>query len=606
MYDKKFRPDINGLRAFSVISVVLYHFGVPYISGGFVGVDVFFVISGFLMTGIVIEKNDLKGVLAFYVARFLRIVPALLTLVFALLTFGYFSFSTGELELFARNALASLLFYSNNYYAAHSSYFDPTSELNFLLHTWSLSVEWQFYLVYPLIILGIKNARISLFSSIFSIWFISVILVEFNAYNAKEEVFYLLPTRAWEMLTGGLVFLISKKYNLSKCNSINKFSIVGLLFIFISFFTAQGDASWPGVATLVPVAGAAIFIITNNQKSFIVNNKPIQFIGLISYSWYLWHWPIIVAMKYYKMDLSAVNIVTGIALSFLVSVLSFYFIESPFRKRKHIYLNLTLAISIAVCSSALIITNGASYRFAGAMNDVVNYRFNNDKWSPDTCFLNPNQTYLDFEKCKDTMTGESIVVWGDSHAAHLIPGFRTSFNKESIIQRTSSLCGPLIGAENPKRMHCKETNDFILNEILTAKPKIVVISAFWSQYPFNEYLPKTLDKLTSNGIKAIVIGPVPYWQEWLPKELQINGINTKGTLSVDNFYKEMKVVENDKIISKIVSQYHNAEYISALNILCDKSACQAIVNGSKPMQWDKSHFSNEGSKWFVSKIKTSL
>lgn len=148
MIYKKFRLDINGLRAFALISVVLYHFGVPYVSGGFIGVDVFFVISGFLMTGIVLERVDHKGVLDFYIARFLRIVPALVFAILLLMIFGLFTLSTNEYEALSKNAISSLLFYSNNYYAIHSSYFDSSSEFNFLLHTWSLSVEWQFYILY--------------------------------------------------------------------------------------------------------------------------------------------------------------------------------------------------------------------------------------------------------------------------------------------------------------------------------------------------------------------------------------------------------------------------------------------------------------------------
>lgn len=193
---KKFRLDINGLRAFAVISVVLYHFGVPYVSGGFVGVDVFFVISGFLMTGIVLERVDHKGVLDFYIARFLRIVPALLVVVITLMAFGMFALSTNEYEVLSRNAIASLLFYSNNYYAIHSSYFDPSSELNFLLHTWSLSAEWQFYILYPLLVILIKKLRLPVGLALSAIFTISLTITLMRVTGTREDIFYLLPTRA--------------------------------------------------------------------------------------------------------------------------------------------------------------------------------------------------------------------------------------------------------------------------------------------------------------------------------------------------------------------------------------------------------------------------
>jgi len=598
---KKFRLDINGLRAFAVLSVVLYHFGVPYVSGGFTGVDVFFVISGFLMTGIVLEKVDHKGIFDFYVARFLRIVPALVATILALLIFGYFSLSTSEFELLARNATASLLFYSNNYYAAHSSYFDPSSDLNFLLHTWSLSVEWQFYLIYPLIVLAIKKCRLPVSLSILALFCLSLVYVALGLSGTKEDLFYLLPTRAWEMLAGALVYILSSRGALTNFKHLSKLNILGLLLILFSLFTAEGSQAWPGLATLIPVAGAALVIVANNQNAYLIKNKAAQFIGTISYSWYLWHWPVIVVMRYYRVEMDAINIGAGIAVSFVLAVISYYLIEMPFRKRHWLRTDFVSAIVITACAFMVVQTHGATFRFKGDMNDVITYRFNNKEWRPDTCFLNPQQDYSVFSKCKDKMTSESIVIWGDSHAAQLMPGFRSVLKNENLTQRTSSLCGPLYGAENNQRPFCKDINKNITDELLRVKPKLVVLAAFWSQYPFKDYLADTLKMLNSAGIRTVVIGPFPFWHDPLPKVIEANGLNPQGTLPVALFDPSKNVLGNDKLIEKIVSASANSAYISAIDILCSNAACKVTV-GKKPvipMQWDNAHLTTSGSKWFV-------
>lgn len=601
---KKFRLDINGLRAFAVLSVVLYHFGVPYVSGGFTGVDVFFVISGFLMTGIVLEKVDHKGIFDFYVARFLRIVPALVATILALLIFGYFSLSTSEFELLARNATASLLFYSNNYYAAHSSYFDPSSDLNFLLHTWSLSVEWQFYLIYPLIVLAIKKCRLPVSLSILALFCLSLVYVALGLSGTKEDLFYLLPTRAWEMLAGALVYIISSRGVLTNFRHLSKLNIPGLLLILFSLFTAEGSQAWPGLATLIPVAGAALVIVANNQNAYLIKNKAAQFIGTISYSWYLWHWPVIVVMRYYRVEMDAINIGAGIVVSFILAVLSYYLIEMPLRKRNWLRTDFVSAIVITACAFVVVQTHGATFRFKGDMNDVITYRFNNKEWRPDTCFLNPQQDYSAFSKCQDKMTSESIVIWGDSHAAQLMPGFRSVLKNENLTQRTSSLCGPLYGAENNQRPFCKDINKNITAELLRVKPKLVVLAAFWSQYPFKGYLADTLKMLNSAGIRTVVIGPFPFWHDPLPKVIEANGLNPQGTLPVALFDSSKNVLGNDKLIEKIVSASSNSAYISAIDTLCSKATCKVTV-GKKPvvpMQWDNAHLTTSGSKWFVKNI----
>ncbi|EMC7320092.1 acyltransferase, partial [Salmonella enterica] len=269
MIYKKFRLDINGLRAFALISVVLYHFGVPYVSGGFIGVDVFFVISGFLMTGIVLERVDHKGVLDFYIARFLRIVPALVFAILLLMIFGLFTLSTNEYEALSKNAISSLLFYSNNYYAIHSSYFDSSSEFNFLLHTWSLSVEWQFYILYPLLVIIVKKLRFPVGLSLSVILAMSLAITLMRVTGTKEDIFYLIPTRAWEMLAGGLVYIASVRYKMPEW--IKHCEVYGIVLIVVAVVILHSNGYWPSYSALAPVLGASMVILANKQNSLFTS-----------------------------------------------------------------------------------------------------------------------------------------------------------------------------------------------------------------------------------------------------------------------------------------------------------------------------------------------
>ncbi|WP_347252896.1 acyltransferase family protein [Leminorella grimontii] len=605
----KFRLDINGLRAFAILSVVFYHFNVPYISGGFTGVDVFFVISGFLMTGIILERVDHRSILDFYIARFLRVAPALITVVFIVLIFGYFTLSTNEFELLAKNAISSLLFYSNNYYAAHSSYFDPSSEFNFLLHTWSLSVEWQFYITYPIIILAAKKTRIPVWTILSVLFTISLCLAITKATGTREDIFYLLPTRAWEMLTGGLVYILSVR-----CNTpdwMKNRDGYGIAIIMVGVITLNGNDYWPSYATFIPVLGTVIVLLANKQNSVFTSNKVAQWVGKVSYSVYLWHWPIVVIMKYYDIKFNALSISFGLIVSFLLGGISFRFIENTLRSRDKIKLNIIIFLSISVLAVLVSTTKGMSFRFSDTLKLVVEYRMDHSSWRPDTCFLNPEQNYSVFSQCPDKMSDKSFVVWGDSHAAHLMPGLRKVFGEKlDITQRTASLCAPLIGNHHPFRPHCKDINDRISQEIYSKKPHTVMLSALWADSPSSvrKYLPNTIKFLKKSGVKRIIlVGPVPFWKKTLIDTLEETGINNSGTISWEMTDSERNLKIDNQYLSDLAKQ-EEIVFISSLDTLCVNNYCKAIVghDTSYPVQYDNSHMTPEGSIWFFNELANSL
>ncbi|HGT5390188.1 TPA: acyltransferase family protein [Escherichia coli] len=606
---KKFRLDINGLRAFAVLSVVLYHFGVPYISGGFVGVDVFFVISGFLMTGIVLERVDHKGVLDFYIARFLRIVPALVVVVLALLIFGLFALSTNEFEILSKNAISSLLFYSNNYYATHSSYFDPSSEFNFLLHTWSLSTEWQFYIIYPLLVIAIKKLRLPVGISLSVIFAISLAITLMRVTGTREDIFYLLPTRAWEMLAGGLVYMSSVRYKLPEwlkyCDGY------GIALIVVTVVMLHNNGYWPSYSTFAPVIGAAIVLLANDQNSIFTSNRIAQWAGKISYSVYLWHWPVVVVMKYYDIEFNAINISLGVILSFALGDISYKSIENTLRERGKLKLNFILFIIVFSMSVVIAVTKGLAFRFSGDMKEVAEYRMNNSKWFPDTCFLSTHQGPEGFSGCHDKMSSDSIVIWGDSHAAQLASGIRDVMGKRrEIVQRTAGLCGPIPGAEIGPNKQCKDINAYVYNEILKTKPNTVILAGLWNRYPIREKLKSLVSNLHKSGVKKIIIvGPFPYWKDTTLNLIEKFGNDGFGSLPLSLMNEGVYVLGNDKYLSNFAQEISYVSYVSPIDVICKNGKCINIIheNGKAyPLQYDNSHLSVEGSRWFIEKIKNIL
>lgn len=590
-----------------MISVVLYHFGVPYVSGGFVGVDVFFVISGFLMTGIVLERVDHKGVFDFYIARFLRIVPALLVVVITLMAFGMLALSTNEYEVLSKNAIASLLFYSNNYYAIHSSYFDPSSELNFLLHTWSLSAEWQFYILYPLLVILIKKLRLPVGLSLSAIFTMSLAITLMRVTGTREDIFYLLPTRAWEMLAGGLVYMASVRYKMPEW--IKHCDGYGIALIVVAVTILHSNGYWPSYPTFAPVLGASMVILANDQNSIFTSNRVAQWAGKISYSVYLWHWPVVVAMRYYQIDFSAINIFIGVVSSFALGDLSYRIIESTLRKRARLIFNISLfAVALSACMFVMI-TKGLSFRFSDALKQVVEYRMDNSSWRPDTCFLNPEQDYTAFSKCQDKMTSKSFVVWGDSHAAHLMPGLSSVFGNDlNITQRSASLCPPIIGLQIDGRPHCKTINDMVAREISDNKPNTVLMSALWSVYPMREYLPWTIKFLKDNGVKNIIlIGPFPVWKKTLIDTLEETGVNAGRTVPWGMTDETRNLRGNDAYLRELAKD-NSITYISPLDTMCTESYCKAIIGHKKsyPVQFDFAHLTPEGSRWFIEEVEKQV
>lgn len=370
-----FRYDINGLRAIAVLGVLLFHFDNSWLTGGFAGVDVFFVISGYLMTSIIFrgfERNDFI-LYRFYLARANRIIPALAVLCSTVLILGWFFLNALDYKPIGAQVASSMTFLSNISYWMDSGYFNESSNENWLLHTWSLSVEWQFYIIYPAVLLMIRRF-IPLNSMKWIILAVTFIALSFSIYASHrwtQASYFLLPTRAWEMLIGGVVFLFP--LHLKKVQS-QVMNILGLFLILLSYVYVNKYEPWPGILALVPVLGTCFVIYANQQSNVILNNKLINKLGRSSYSIYLWHWPVVVLGYYLQIDHWWV---LGIPLSLVLGFFSYHVIESKSFIDTNRYSGFSFfrfnTICCAILFAAIFIfyTNGALFKATEEQKESV-------------------------------------------------------------------------------------------------------------------------------------------------------------------------------------------------------------------------------------------
>lgn len=457
----KFRIDINGLRAIAVLAVVLFHFAPEKLPGGFAGVDVFFVISGYLMTSIIFRgfENNNFSFGTFILNRAKRIVPALLATVFILLVLGYVTLGPDAYKMLARHARDSLLFISNITYNNESGYFDAASNTKFLLHTWSLSVEWQFYIIYPLVLIALKrffsisSLKIIVVGLLIASLIASIIMTKYK----PETAYFMFYTRAWEMMIGGLAFLYPLK---ESCGSRIRFTmeLVGLAIIAISVLKINTQTPWPGYMALLPVIGTYLCILAHNNNT-ILSGYIIEKIGLWSYSLYLVHWPIIVFDHMLIWNLSFKKY---IVITFILAFISYQLIE----KRRHYKWGLLISF-IAVILIAVYVrsANGIEKRFdipeqskQSLVYGGANIKENN--WKE----INPADAY-------------DLVFYGDSFNAQYDHYIQS--RKEPIAMLYHPEC---ISTENfySYRESCKNVYETLKGKTLEKPVKTLVIAQAWT------------------------------------------------------------------------------------------------------------------------------
>lgn len=526
----KYRADINTLRAISVAFVVLYHFNVWPFTSGFIGVDIFFVISGFLMTNIIVTKtsNNNFSLIEFYESRAKRLIPALACVCIALIIFGYFFLDPEGYRKLAGHAATSINFTSNLAYAKEIGYFDENATEKWLLHTWSLSVEWQFYILFPIIILLTKKLRINPSYTLLSIFIASLIYSTYLHQLNEDKSYYSLLTRAWELIAGGLAATAQHKFKNIKTP---KYLDVILILSIIAFACQPKISSiWPGPLTLIPIALAWTLLLINTQRK-IHHNIIVHEIGASSYSIYLWHWPILVLISHFNAVESPSLQVTGILSSIAIGVISKKLIEDRFTHRigkNGINLAAYIVLIALIYSASMYVVQqkGFPERMDKSIADIgINpAELQMPERSNGYCFKNYNSEKDAIPSAKenecwigDSAANETVLLFGDSFAGQWEPFWDDIGKSEHIKIRsvTTNWCYPSLGANytgpenHPGYKQCLINRTFLENH---AKDfATIIIAGHWSQiydkfgYPEIE---KLIHEMESFG-KRIIIMPSP-------------------------------------------------------------------------------------------------
>jgi peptidoglycan/LPS O-acetylase OafA/YrhL len=606
------RSDIDGLRALAVVPVVLFHARLLAVHGGFVGVDVFFVISGFLISSVIVEElaRGEFSILRFYERRCRRILPALFAMFIGTSLVSAIVLMPPDLAAFGRSLLSSVLFVSNVYFWKDSGYFDGTAEFKPLLQTWSLSVEEQFYLFAPYLLLAIsvffKKRYLTL---LVPIALASLGLSAWAVAHAPNAAYYVLPTRFWEILLGGLLAVGAKTG--PRVRGVREL-LAGIGFAGVlgsSFFYSEATP-FPGLAALVPCGGAALIIYAGLGGSSLVarllGTRPLTFIGNISYSLYLWHWPLFALYRYrVARELSALEAGLLVLGSLVLGVLSWHFVEKPFRKqsnplgRRFIFAGSAAgALATATFAGTAMATGGLPFRVPGFETVDTGGQREYDTSSEGNCFLGDGQTHQDWggDKCFVTRgRGPTVLLWGDSFAAHYVPGIKrhAAEMQADLLEYTLSACPPVFGFDTLSNPPCRAFNDHVPELVKEYGVKSVVVSGRWD-YAFRRHvepsqITASLARLQGLGVTVYVIGQSPMFGN----QVQTLFAQAGGTRAQPegwgyvNFGAEL----NRELAAAMPEGVH---FIDPLSRMCRLPSCPYRLDGNFLML-DEGHFSSYGS-----------
>lgn len=643
----KYRADIDGLRAIAVLSVLFFHMEIRSFSGGYVGVDMFFVISGYLITTIIIREiaTNEFSIARFYERRFRRIVPALTVVLAFSLALGAVLFAPPALVRLSKSAIASLLFSSNVLFYSEWGYFDSPAKFKPLLHTWSLAVEEQFYIVFPLLLILI--ARWS--SRRYDKWLVTLGLVSFIAcilgmrFDASGA-FYLIPTRAWELILGSLLATSALPVPQTR-HTRELLSVLGITLIVFSILYYTPDTHYPGVAAIIPTLGTALVIYSGIGGASLVckilSFSPLVAIGLISYSLYLWHWPILVYVKHYSItQLNNVQIGAMMSVIFIISIISWRYVEKPFRDKmflarrpKLLLASMATPIIVIAIGAFLIANGGFRNRYKSSLIESFDAR--DPEWERWMICENKESkisSHQDLCDIGDSGSKLSFLLWGDSHARALASAVDLSAKRSGVKGKitTQTSCPPLISIERPNGTSCHKFNQAILKYLSDAPEiKTVILAARWVmssdgtryksesgksiklvdlQSPdsintpnvilFELGIKRTVDALLALGKTVVLVKPVPEIGYDVPSAYFVSEITGRDVSSLvsPTWGEYMQRTKNVESIFSKVEKEKPILIVSPSTYLCDAQYCRVVFDG-RALYRDNNHLSTFGSKY---------
>ena len=621
----KYRPDIDGLRAVAVLVVLIFHLGLP-LHGGFVGVDVFFVISGFLIGSIILGQvaAGTFTFTAFYERRIRRIFPALMVMMGVASLLAYRYLLPKELADFARSLIGADFSVSNFYFWRQSGYFDSPASSKPLLHTWSLGVEEQFYIGLPLFIVFLKkHAPRRIGPSVVGLALLSLALSIVGAYRYPTATFYLVPARAWELLLGTMISLDGFP-RLRKSAARQLAGLLGLGLILAASLAFRATTPFPGLAALVPCGGAALIIVAGRDGSNCVGRilslKPIVFVGTISYSLYLWHWPII---AFFGLGMTMIKGLTHhqsqiltFVVSIIVGTLSWRFVEVPVRQGKLRVSRSTLfrwaggAVAVvAVLGSIAWASGGLPTRFSAEAQAVARYleeEPGHNQYRNGTCFLTARDWDLgtfDFHDCLPESAGKTtFLVLGDSHAAHLWWGLHIVYPEANVMQATSVGCKPVLEQAPRQFPGCTRLMSYALTQYLpTHHVDAVLLAARWADDDLSS-LAHTLAWLQAQHVPVVLFGPTLQYDAPLPRLLAMSMRENDSQLAHRHRVTSFSAL--DVQMAGLARDDWHVPYVSLINLLCPGDSCLQYAAPGVPLLSDYGHLTEAGSVLVAKKLRT--
>ncbi|WP_260597126.1 acyltransferase family protein [Sphingomonas endolithica] len=627
-----YRPDIDGLRTLAVLPVVLFHAGIPYVTGGFIGVDVFFVISGFLITGIIAREISERrfSILEFYRRRARRIFPALTAVVLTTILIGYLVLTPKEYVALGGSAVSIAVFSSNFYFWKSVSYFDPGIQP--LLHTWSLAVEEQYYLFFPILFLVMHKRKNWMVAALWTVLIGSLALSAALVAIKPSAAFYLLPSRAWELMLGGL--LAMERFGGPSSDREGKLaSLAGYGLILVPVFAYTPSTPFPGLAALPPVLGAALLIW---GRGWGLSSRWMVRIGLLSYSLYLWHLPVIDFARYLTdAPLSPLGGLMASVVSLALAALTYRYVETPFRvgrNKPRLAAQAALGMPLlAALALVVVFTAGAPSRLLPLQSRQLAVQ-GDEARHPSRCmtiaagFVDP---------AKPCQFGErpSVLLWGDSHAmvtatsmeAAGVP-FLFAADADCPIGLGLSIDASHAGslADQTSYQRCGEYNANMFKRALQPDVKTVVLSSRWTNWrigepanpsessvdlrlvdatgtasstagnrsKFEKAFTALLDRLIAAGKNVVIVGPMPEPSYNVPHRLFVGSFGLAPAPKPAEYFGRHSVALT---FLRSVEKRKGVSMIWPAMQLCRSGICPTTANGM-PLYFDHNHLTVDASR----------
>ena len=644
-----YRADIDGLRAVAVLSVLLYHLHLPFTPGGFVGVDIFFVISGFLITRNIWTEMQAGSfsVRAFYLRRIRRIAPAFLVMAAVTLVVGCLVLLPTDLKRLGAGTASAAVSASNIFFwrTLDIGYFADSSEQEPLLHTWSLGVEEQFYLLWPatllLLTLVVRGGRRTVIGSTIAILVTSFAIGELTLDSSPKFAYFMLPARAGELMMGALLaFALPRETDVAALVArlgrtrtrvaAEAAGILGLGLIAYSLTQLNGTSPFPGLNAVYPSLGSVLVMLAGALGSRLIigllGSAPMVFVGLISYSLYLWHWPVLAFLRYFYTDLSPLQIVVGVPVIFALAIASYRFVELPargWRPRPRVQVTrlflapvgaLVLAGVIVVATDGLtpVIAGSATFQaeLASATSQTkpaLDFDYNCQQGRLEAGILTAARCLIGPPAA--TQAEPDVLLWGDSQAAAAIGilGGVAEHEGRAFRNATFSTCPPVFGGtwgSGVYRSGCTAFRELVQKAIDAGTYRVAVLGGEWSSYDrqpgFTDALEATVRELAGRGVHVVLLGQVPsfesYQRQCAARALRLPIVDCNALATVP----DLGETADNLSVAALAARVPGVSYLSVRDRICHDSLCQPFLDG-QALYFDTGHLSMDGS-WRLGRL----